>query len=42
MVIMNCDGDFAIIKGKWSAFQKRVQPSKGLRLNKPLLLFDCL
>jgi hypothetical protein len=35
MVVMNKDGDFAILKAKWVGFTKRVQPKKGVQRGKP-------
>lgn len=35
MVVMNRDGDFAILKARWAGFTKRMQPNKGAARGKP-------
>ena len=35
MVVMNREGDFAILKAHWAGFTKRVQPKKGALRGKP-------
>lgn len=40
MVVMNKDGDFAIIKARWVGFQKRVAPAKGNAMTRATNIVD--